>query len=409
MVGVKSWDALFDEADHGMPYRMDQTTLHHIFDGGWMWVIPFDNHAQATNNLCSVGVMFDSQKHPKTDATPEQEFAAFLGRYPSIAEQFVAAKSVRKWVSSPRIQYSSSKLSVGRYFALPHAAAFIDPLFSTGLNLTAHAVNVLGDILIDSFKSGQLHVERLQKLERQIIHKVEIYDKLVSRSFKAFKNFDLWNAWYRVWEVGTYFNTLGAMRCIMKYNQTGDPAYLRARFEGKYAAPLAYGVDGYAQLLDGMAAIVDRVAAGEFDETSAVDAIYAQLEEFPAMPSFISRRERQVRTIGTFTLSRLLRMFVWGKLSGPLDTRHYYDFNVTTFASEIVTNLCSYLRRQSGVSVQPLWDMFAARSSNSAERNLRRGDAWPLRKLKSSSAAPRESVEKASARRSIPEPAQSMA
>lgn len=381
MVGVKSWDEMFGKKDHGMPYRMDQTTLHHLFDGGWMWVIPFDNHEEATNKLCSVGVMFDPRKFPKTDLSPEQEFENFLALYPSIGKQFAAAKSVRKWVSSPRIQYSSSKLSCGRYFALPHAAVFIDPLFSTGLNLTAHAVNVLGDILLESFERRELQSERLKTLEQQVVHKVKVFDKLVATSFKSFRSFELWNAWYRVWEIGTYFNTLGAMRCLMQYRQTADMAFLKSRFGALYAAPLAYSVAGYAELFDHMSAAVDMVEDGSCSEAAAIQTIYAELERFKAMPNFITRREPELRTLGTFTLSRLLRMFVWGKTRGPADTKHYYDFTTRSFAGEIASTMLKYAGRHVPVQLQPLWDMLFESSSNKAPRT---GRVWvnrPLRKL----------------------------
>ncbi|MFT3776264.1 MAG: tryptophan 7-halogenase [Minicystis sp.] len=364
MVGVGRYDDQVGHGEHGMPYPLDQTTLHHIFPGGWMWVIPFNNHAQATNDLCSVGVMFECEKSPKTDATPEEEFEAFLARYPSIGAQFANARSVRKWVSSPRIQYSSTKLWEGRYFALPHAAAFIDPLFSTGLNLTAHAVTLLGDALVDSFRSGVLQTDKLKTVEGQVLHKIAIYDKLVATSFKAFRSFELWNAWYRVWEIGTYFSTLGAMRCLLKYEETGDAAHLRARFDRRYASPLGCSVQGYVALFDNMAALVDEVDRGEIDEAAGVKAMYDELARFPAMPAFINRRKREDRTIGSFTVPRLMRMFAWGKTRGPDRLKHYYDFSLITFIKVICSNLWSYRRRFARVAGQPWWDMFLERTSN---------------------------------------------
>jgi FADH2 O2-dependent halogenase len=329
-----------------------------------MWVIPFNNHSEATNPICSVGVMFESDKSPKTDTPPEEEFAEFCKRYPSIGKQFENAKAVRKWVSSPRIQYSSAKLFEGRYFALPHAAAFIDPLFSTGINLTAHAVNLVGDALLESFRTGTLQAARLRTAESQVLHKVKVYDRLVATSFKAFRSFEMWNAWFRIWEIGTYFNTLGAMRCILKYEQTGDEAFLRQRFDKRYASPLAYGVRGYAELFDRMSALVDQVDRGELEEAAAVDGMYAALARFDAMPSFISRRDRKDRTMGTFTLLPLTRMFLWGRTRGPADSRHYYGFSLATFCKMILKSDRSYRRHHAGVRTQPLRDMVLVRSSN---------------------------------------------
>src|SRR4030095_3254491 len=45
MVGVTPLDACGPpRSRHRLPSPLSQGTLHHIFPGGWMWVIPFDNH-----------------------------------------------------------------------------------------------------------------------------------------------------------------------------------------------------------------------------------------------------------------------------------------------------------------------------------------------------------------------------
>ncbi|MEZ4645238.1 MAG: FAD-dependent monooxygenase, partial [Chloroflexota bacterium] len=84
------------QAAYGLPFRMSEGTLHHVFDGGWLWVIPFDNHPAATNPLCSVGLLLDPRQHPpRNDLTPEAEFLAFIDRFPTVAAQFKGAQAVR--------------------------------------------------------------------------------------------------------------------------------------------------------------------------------------------------------------------------------------------------------------------------------------------------------------------------
>ena len=29
---------------YGLPFSVAEGTLHHVFEGGWLWVIPFNNH-----------------------------------------------------------------------------------------------------------------------------------------------------------------------------------------------------------------------------------------------------------------------------------------------------------------------------------------------------------------------------
>jgi len=88
MVGVTP----FDDAKAAQPHKnrspWHSGTLHHVFDGGWLWVIPFDNHEHSLNSLCSVGLTLDERAFPKTGLSPQEEFDEFLRRYPEIAEQF---------------------------------------------------------------------------------------------------------------------------------------------------------------------------------------------------------------------------------------------------------------------------------------------------------------------------------
>ena len=50
MIGVTPLEQVDPDArPYSHPYRMSEGTLHHMFDGGWMWVIPFNNHPEHTN------------------------------------------------------------------------------------------------------------------------------------------------------------------------------------------------------------------------------------------------------------------------------------------------------------------------------------------------------------------------
>ena len=86
MVDVKRYDDCVKSKPDGLPWY--KGTLHHIFDGGWMWVIPFNNHEKSNNSIYSVGVNFDCRRYPKTEVSPEQEFKNFLAKFPEIAVQF---------------------------------------------------------------------------------------------------------------------------------------------------------------------------------------------------------------------------------------------------------------------------------------------------------------------------------
>lgn len=73
MIGVTPYEETVPKGAHGNPTKWSQGTLHHLFEGGWMWVIPFNNHPLATNPLVSVGLNLDPRIHPPFDGTPEEE------------------------------------------------------------------------------------------------------------------------------------------------------------------------------------------------------------------------------------------------------------------------------------------------------------------------------------------------
>ena len=130
----------FDDAHNPLPISYHNGTLHHCFERGWFWVIPFNNNPLSTNPLISVGLTIDPRRYPKPDMSAEQEFNEFLQRYPSVAEQFKDAKAVRPWVSTGRLQYSSKKTTGHRYCLMSHASGFVDPLFSRGMFNTVEVI-----------------------------------------------------------------------------------------------------------------------------------------------------------------------------------------------------------------------------------------------------------------------------
>lgn len=67
----------FQEEHNLLSVSWDQGTLHHCFERGWFWVIPFNNHARSTNPLVSVGVTVDPRRYPKSNASPEEEWSNF--------------------------------------------------------------------------------------------------------------------------------------------------------------------------------------------------------------------------------------------------------------------------------------------------------------------------------------------
>ena len=124
------------------PYAVDAAALHHVFDGGWMWVLRFDN------GVTSAGVAVDdwlARELQLADGAPA--WARLLARYPTVAAQFANAEPIREFTWMPGVPYRAAHAAGDGWAMLPSAAAFVDPLFSSGIPMTLVGIGRLGRAL----------------------------------------------------------------------------------------------------------------------------------------------------------------------------------------------------------------------------------------------------------------------
>ncbi len=321
-----------------MPFAMSEGTLHHVFEGGWLWVIPFNNHVKATNPLCSVGLMLDPRVHPATELSPEDEFRDFIARFPSVYKQFEGAKAVRPWTRTGRLQYSSKRVVGDRFALLGHAAGFIDPLYSKGLYTTLMSVSVLADLLLDAHKDGDYSEARFSPLEVTTQAFIRANDRLVANSYKSFANPKLWSVYRVLWLLGAYteFVKLSSVRAL-----AGDR---RRYYEGVRELRLVGG--GFADF---------RVLADEIDgwlegvdpkDDAAVSAVVADVRARLLATEWLPQAFAEVLRGKTYLPKRKLRPGLLSRDGGFLgrgDYREHFFAGVTpgalikTFVQERLT------------------------------------------------------------------------
>ncbi len=169
--------------DH--PYPCDAAALHHVIEGGWMWVLRFDN------GITSAGFSLDPQVHPPVGhRSPEAQWEALLAAYPSIARQFRAAAPVRPLVRVERLQRRWSE-TVGEDWAmLPHTAGFVDPWFSSGIAQTLFGIERLARVLTDGWAAPD-RTERLAAYGNALARVFDLADSLIAACLKSFDRFDV--------------------------------------------------------------------------------------------------------------------------------------------------------------------------------------------------------------------------
>ena len=322
MIGVRLYDQVGSpRKKHGHKYPISQSTLHHVFEGGWFWVIPFNNHQDSTNPLCSVGLVLNREIHPETGMDAEEEFWSYVNKFPDMVRQFEGAQAIRDWVSTGRLQYGSKSITGHRYCLLSHAGFFIDPLYSTGLALTTAWVDLLGGQLLKAFESNDFSVASFEHLNEFFNNNIGYADEVVSCSFVAFRDFELWDAWFRVWVVALFIGTALNAGLYLRYIETQDREVLEQSGREPYSVLLGGKFPEFQKLYRQALAEMDRVKAGQTSPKEAAGKIRALFKGIRYLPPYWRWDDAAVRTTPAFTIWGMTKMYLWFLFFSPSHLR----------------------------------------------------------------------------------------
>ena len=273
MIDVPCYNSVgASRGEYGHPFPLSEGTLHHIFHGGWLWVIPFNNHPNATNPLCSVGLQLDPRIYPaQFDLSPEEEFFAFIRRFPDIEKQLQGARATRAWTRTDRLQYSAEHVVGDRFALLAHAVGFIDPLYSKGLYVTHMNIMLAADLILQAHKTGNYSAAAFAPLETITLRYMHMHDQLVAGSLKSWSHYKLWQMYSVLWLLGAYLEYLKLTVTRLRAKDRAD--YLRQlsglRLAGGGFAP-------FFVLQEQIDALIDAVNP---DDEADVDRTVAEIRK----------------------------------------------------------------------------------------------------------------------------------
>jgi FADH2 O2-dependent halogenase len=174
------------------PYPDDWAAVHHVIDEGWMYSLRFD-HA-----VTSAGFVLTPRGIASLPASAMDGLSLWrtlLERYPTIARLFADATPLMPVAFQPLIQHRLTRAAGERWVLMPHAFAFVDPLFSTGIAWGLRAVERLG--LAFESSSGRRRLPGLDMLARYdaaLGAEADQIDLVVAGAYESMAHFDLFAA-----------------------------------------------------------------------------------------------------------------------------------------------------------------------------------------------------------------------
>jgi FADH2 O2-dependent halogenase len=175
------------------PYADDWAAVHHLIDEGWMYSLRFDD------GVTSAGFLLTPRACAKMDACkaadPDLLWRTLLNRYPTLSAAFGDAEPLMPIAFRPQIQHRLTRAAGDRWVMMPHAYAFVDPLFSTGIAWSLRAVERLA-LAFESSANGARRPDRdsLARYDAALSREADQIDLVVAGAYESMAHFDLFAA-----------------------------------------------------------------------------------------------------------------------------------------------------------------------------------------------------------------------
>lgn len=170
------------------PYAPDDAAVHHVFDGGWIWVLRFDNGITSAGIAATTALADELRLHEGAAG-----WARLMARFPSVGAQFADAKPTREFTWWPKLAFFSGQICGERWVALPSAAGIVDPLLSTGFPLTLLGVQRVARALAEDWGTPRL-TERFSMYADRSARELETTSRLVGALYDAFGDWERFTA-----------------------------------------------------------------------------------------------------------------------------------------------------------------------------------------------------------------------
>jgi len=175
------------------PYPDDWAAVHHVIDEGWMYSLRFDDGVTSAGfQLTPRGA---AALNSSGAADPASLWRQLIQRYPTLASAFAEATPLIPIAFRPLIQHRLTRAAGERWAMMPHAYAFVDPLFSTGIAWGLRAVERLALAFESAAPSRRVpDPDALTRYDTALAAEADQIDRVVAGAYEAMAHFDLFAA-----------------------------------------------------------------------------------------------------------------------------------------------------------------------------------------------------------------------
>ena len=175
------------------PYPDDWAAVHHLIDEGWMYSLRYDD------GVTSAGFLLTPRGIASLEGGRLDRCGGALAHAPATLsddrERVRRCEAAHADRLRPAIQHRLTRATGERWAMLPHAYAFVDPLFSTGIAWGLRAVERLA-LAFEAAASDRRIPDRdvLARYDAALGAEADQIDLVVAGAYEAMAHFDLFAA-----------------------------------------------------------------------------------------------------------------------------------------------------------------------------------------------------------------------
>jgi flavin-dependent dehydrogenase len=161
------------------PERYKGFTLFYFLgmNQGWTWHIPL------RNGRTSMGIVLDKEDFQKSGKEPEEFFYSLVKRNATFTEAMKDAVRVRPWWIEGDYSYKIDRFSGPGWLLIGDALRFVDPIFSSGVDVAMFSAVYAYETITESFKTGN-EEKAFEEYGKRVETGVDVWYDLISMFYK---------------------------------------------------------------------------------------------------------------------------------------------------------------------------------------------------------------------------------
>jgi len=162
-----------------VPERYQGFTLFYFLglNQGWTWHIPL------RNGNTSLGIVVDKEDFQKSGKSHEEFFYGMVARNRTFTDAMKNAEQSREWWIEGDYSYKVDRFQGPGWLLIGDALRFVDPIFSSGVDVAMFSALYAYETIDQAFKSGN-EEKAFSEYEARVTTGVDLWYELISMFYK---------------------------------------------------------------------------------------------------------------------------------------------------------------------------------------------------------------------------------